>query len=108
MRSRSRSKRSKSRSKKSKSRSKTRTNLPMCPSQLYCGKYDKLPNSNYDRNGSRDECLKKGMGVGMLIQFNKIKNRLQDKGIILVTKSRPKEKCIDKFGNIKTIYSKHK
>ena len=35
---------------RSKSRSKTRTNLPMCPSQLYCGKYDKLPNSNYDRN----------------------------------------------------------
>ena len=30
---------------------------------LYCGDYNKLPNS-YERFGSKRECLQKGVGVG--------------------------------------------
>ena len=41
------------------------------------------------------------MGVGMMIELQKIKTKLATKGIILVTKQRQKSKCIDKSGNIR-------
>ena len=121
-------KRSKNRSKtKSKSRSKSKSkskskkggfkgtigsfsrkikkeqhSLPMCKPKLYCGGKPKAPSlEGYDGLGSKDECFKKGMGVGMMIELQKIKTKLATKGIILVTKQRQKSKCIDKSGNIK-------
>lgn len=104
-------KRSKNRSKtksKSKSRSgnrkikKEQHSLPMCKPKLYCGGKPKAPSlEGYDKLGSKDECFRKGMGVGMMIELQKIKTKLASKGIILVTKQRQKTKCIDKNGNIK-------
>ena len=111
-------KRSKNRSKsKNRSRSRTKTKsrsrnikikkedsreLPMCKPKLYCGGKPKAPSlEGYDGSGSKDECFKKGMGVGMMIELQKIKTKLATKGIILVTKQRQKSKCIDKNGNIK-------
>jgi hypothetical protein len=87
----------------SKSRSKKIKNeIPMCKPKLYCGGKPKAPSfENYDGLGSKDECFKKGMGVGMMIELQKIKTKLATKGIILVTKKRQKSKCIDKSGNIK-------
>ena len=76
--------------------------LPMCKPKLYCGGKPKAPSlEGYDGLGSKDECFKKGMGVGMMIELQKIKTKLATKGIILVTKQRQKSKCIDKSGNIK-------
>ncbi len=103
-------KRSKNRSKtKSRSRSRSKSvknkdkdKLPMCKPKLYCGGKPKAPSlEGYDGLGSKDECFKKGMGVGMMIELQKIKTKLATKGIILVTKQRQKTKCIDKQGNIK-------
>ena len=94
--------RSKSKS-RSRSRTKTKKNsLPVCKPKLYCGKKLKKPSlEGYDRNGTKDECFKKGMGVGIQIELNKIKEKLLSKGIVLVTGTRKKEKCIDKNGNIR-------
>jgi hypothetical protein len=76
--------------------------IPLCKPKLYCGGKPKAPSfENYDGVGNKDECFKKGMGVGMMIELKKIKTKLATKGIILVTKQKQKSKCIDKQGNIK-------
>jgi hypothetical protein len=108
-RSRSRSKKGgRSSIQKSKNKSKTRSetskdsSLPVCKPTFYCGSYKELPKfSDYDKMGSKEECFKKGIGVGMMIELNKVKNKLAKKGIILVTKPFEKSKCVDKYGNIK-------
>lgn len=79
-----------------------RSSLPACKPTFYCGSYKELPKfSDYDKMGSKEECFKKGIGVGMMIELNKVKNKLAKKGIILVTKPFEKSKCVDKYGNIK-------
>ena len=81
---------------------KNKDKLPICKPKLYCGGKPKAPSlEGYDGLGSKDECFKKGIGVGMMIELQKIKTKLATKGIILVTKQRQKTKCIDKQGNIK-------
>ncbi len=105
------SKKNKSRSKKRISKEDStkhsfdkskRSSLPLCKPIFYCGAYKELPKfSDYDKMGSKEECFKKGIGVGMMIELNKVKNKLAKKGIILVTKPFEKSKCMDKNGNIK-------
>ena len=73
--------------------------LPKCPSKLYCGKQDKKPDSTYERVGNKDECFKRGMGVGMGIELENIKKKLEKKGIIMVTKK--KKRCIERNGKIR-------
>ena len=86
-----------------RSRSKS---LPRCPEKIYCGKYEKISMVEYDRKGLKEECFRKGMGVGMMIEFKKIKNKLEENGIILVPKQKKKVKCVDKRGKVKSMYSK--
>jgi hypothetical protein len=100
-RSKSRSNR-KARSRNKKERSRSKKELPICKPKVYCGGYSEMPKLNdYDKMGSKEECFKKGMGVGMMIELKKIKNKLATKGIILVTKEYEKVKCMDKNGNIR-------
>ena len=85
-----------------KSKRSSLHSLPLCKPTFYCGAYKELPKfSDYDKMGSKEECFKKGIGVGMMIELNKVKNKLAKKGIILVTKPFEKSKCMDKNGNIK-------
>ena len=105
------SKRSRSRS-KSKTRSSLRSRLPSCRPVVYCGKNSKtLPSgesTKYDKVGKRDECFKKGIGVGMMLEMEKTKKKLLSKGIVLVLPKKKSEMCMDKNGNIKEQYKKQK
>jgi len=92
---------------KRKEGSRERSSLPKCRPVLYCGNNNKAPSKKgYDRVGKKEECFKKGFGVGMMIEMNKIKSKLASKGIILVTQDKQKEECMDKRGRIKTQYKK--
>ncbi len=103
--------RSKSKSRqRSKSRSRTKSNksinksyLPMCPLIYYCGNSMKIDTNKYDKIGNGYDCFKKGMGVGMNLELKKVKTKLKEKGIELITKALPKMKCVDSRGRIKEI-----
>lgn len=96
-------------SKRSRSKSKS---LPSCRPVVYCGKnslsLSKNETTKYDKVGKRNECFKKGMGIGMMIEMEKIKKKLFSKGIVLVLPKNKMETCIDKNGNIKEQYKKQK
>lgn len=85
-----------------KSRTHKRSDLPMCPDSIYCGGKSSPISGEYDRLGNKDECFKKGMGVGMMIQLQQVKSRLASKGIILVTKEIKRKECRRKDGTIRT------
>lgn len=95
--------RGRSRSKRSnrgRSRSKSRE-IPMCPDMIYCGGKSSPTSGEYDRLGRKEECFKKGMGIGMMIQLQQVKSRLATKGITLVTKEIKRKECRRKDGSIR-------
>jgi hypothetical protein len=94
--------RSRSRS-RSKQQNYSNSQLPRCPLVYYCGNSMNLNVNKYDKIGTGYDCFKKGMGVGMNLELNKVKNKLKEKGIELVTKSLPKMKCIDRKGRVKEV-----
>jgi hypothetical protein len=98
-------------SKRSRSKSRSKS-LPSCRPVVYCGKnslsLSKNESTKYDKVGKRDECFKKGIGIGMMIEMEKIKKKLLSKGIVLVLPKNKMETCIDKNGNIKEQFKKQK
>ena len=105
MRSRSRKRASRGKS-RGKSRSRSRRlsksrEIPMCPDTIYCGGKSSPISGEYDRLGRKEECFKKGMGVGMMIQLQQVKSRLATKGITLVTKEIKRKECRRKDGSIR-------
>lgn len=62
---------------------------------IYCGEYDHVPDHEYNRLGTRKECLQKGIGVGLHMsnkEREKIKKRISSR------EKHPKQKiyCGDK------------
>ena len=94
-----------------KSRSKSKS-LPSCRPVVYCGKnslsLSKNESTKYDKVGKRDECFKKGIGIGMMIEMEKIKKKLASKGIVLVLPKKKMETCMGKDGNTREQYKKEK
>ena len=83
-----------------KSRQKSRQDYPLCPDAIYCGGKDGIPTVEYDRAGRKEECFKKGMGVGMNVQLQIVKSKLAEKGITLVTRKIQRSPCRRRDGTI--------
>jgi hypothetical protein len=77
------SRRDKKRSKRQRSRRSRRVNkvkcIPRPKYKVYCGKKDALP-LGYDRFGERYECLKKGFGVGSVVENKKLRGEVRQQG----------------------------
>jgi len=80
--------------------SKRKEKLPLCPDVIYCGGKSYPPTNQYDRLGKKEECFKKGLGVGMGIQLQQMKAKLAGKGITLVTRKVERSPCRKKDGTI--------
>ncbi len=83
-----------------KSKPKSRQDYPLCPDSIYCGGKDGIPTVDYDRAGRKEECFKKGMGVGMGVQLQIVKSKLAEKGITLVTRKIQRSPCRRRDGTI--------
>jgi hypothetical protein len=59
--------------------------------------------NKYDKIGNGYDCFKKGIGVGMNLELKKVKTKLKEKGIELVTKPLPKMECVDNRGRVKEV-----
>ncbi len=83
-----------------KSRPKSIQDYPLCPDTIYCGGKAGIPTVEYDRAGRKEECFKKGMGVGMNVQLQIVKSKLSEKGITLVTRKIQRSPCRRRDGTI--------
>jgi len=59
--------------------------------KLYCGSSPLLPNSDYSRRGTPNECLQIGIGVGRRLEFEDLKKRVYSK-YSLRLRRRPRKK----------------
>jgi hypothetical protein len=61
--------------------------LTILPSQgkkkVYCGDLAYLPSDEYDRFGTRRECLDKGYGIGRASEYSYLREKLQEIGYLL-------------------------
>ncbi len=91
---------------------KSKKEIPNCRPVVYCGKNaltkDVTSTTKYDKIGKREECFKKGIGIGMMIEMEKIKKKLASKGIVLVLPKKKMETCMGKDGNTREQYKKEK
>ncbi len=55
--------------------------------KVYCGDLAYLPSDEYERAGTRRECLDKGYGAGRATEYNYLRERLQETGYLLPERS---------------------
>ena len=55
--------------------------------KVYCGDLAYLPSDEYERAGTRRECLDKGYGAGRASEYNYLRERLQETGYLLPERS---------------------
>ena len=55
--------------------------------KVYCGDLAYLPSDEYERAGTRRECLDKGYGAGRASEYHYLRERLQETGYLLPERS---------------------
>ena len=55
--------------------------------KVYCGDLAYLPSDEYERAGTRRECLDKGYGAGRASEYHYLRERLQESGYLLPERS---------------------
>ena len=55
--------------------------------KVYCGDLAYIPSDEYERAGTRRECLDKGYGAGRASEYNYLRERLQETGYLLPERS---------------------
>ena len=61
---------------------------PLNGKKIYCGGLDVLPSDEYERFGTRRECLDKGYGLGRNLEYNYIRSLLIQEGYEIPEKKR--------------------
>jgi hypothetical protein len=56
--------------------------------KMYCGDSPKLPSIEYNRFGSRNECIQKGIFVGRNIEYTELRSKLKKYGVEIPKKRR--------------------